>query len=94
MSFKIQQAFYNDYIFKNWFEKYAISYRKPNYDTTLKYYVIKKIAKKYLPKKITKFIQNKNSQNINKDANNTLFLYDAIYNKLNDTSVSKNYKNK
>lgn len=92
MSFKIQQAFYNDYIFKNWFEKYAISYRKPNYDTTLKYYAIKKIAKKYLPKKITKFIQNKNSQNINKDANNTLFLYDAIYNRLNDTSISKNYK--
>ncbi len=92
MSFKIQQTFYNQYIFKNWFEKYDIAYHKPSFDTTLKYYAIKKFAKKYLPKKITKFIQNKNSQDINKDANNTLFLYNDIYNKLNDTSISKNYK--
>lgn len=86
------QQFYNDYLFNGIFKEYAIEYRKPNYDSNNNLNNIKKLAKSILPEAVVKYLQNQNNKNKNRDNNNTLYLYDAIYEKLNVKPTNKDFR--
>ncbi len=89
---RMQQTFYNDYLFDGIFKTFNVIYKKPNHDTTNYLYSVKKFAKAILPKKITETIQQLNAENEQKDANNTLYLYQKIYEQLKTKPAKKDLK--
>lgn len=89
---RINQQFYTNYLLEGIFKTYNIAYKKPNHDTTNYLYSVKKLAKAILPKKITETIQNLNAEKEQLDANNSLFLYQKIYEKLKTKPIKKDLK--
>jgi asparagine synthase (glutamine-hydrolysing) len=92
MENRLNQKFYNNYLFKGIFKQYKIDFKKPTHDTAYSFYTLKKIAKSILPKQITEQISIQNSLNKQNDVNNTLYLYEKIYCSLNNKPDSKDYK--
>ena len=89
---RMQQTFYNNYLFDGIFKTYNVIYKKPNHDATNYLYSVKKFAKAILPKKITETIKHLNAESEQKDANNTLFLYHKIYEHLKIKPANKDLK--
>lgn len=89
---RLHQAFYKQYLFEGVFKTYNIDYKKPNHDSTNYLYNVKKIAKAILPKKITETIQQLNAENEQTDANNSLFLYQQIFERLKTKPINKDLK--
>jgi len=89
---RLNQSFYNNYLMDGIFKEMNIDFIKPSYDSTNKHYRIKTLAKKVLPRTIKKYLQDKNSIDINKDTNNTLFLYKEIYKRLIHPPNEKNFR--
>ena len=89
---RMNQTFYNDYLFDGVFKTYNVAYKKPSHDATNYLYSVKKFAKSILPKKITESIQQLNAENEQTDSNNTLFLYQKIYEQLKTKPAKKDLK--
>ncbi len=89
---RLNQQFYNDYLFNGIFKKYKIDFKKPKYDSTNSFYILKKIAKSILPKKITTKFQIQQNKHFSKDVNNTLFLYEEIYKNLGNKPLEKDFR--
>lgn len=89
---RINQKFYNKYLFDGIFKNFKIDYKKPSHDTTNSFYSLKKVVKSLLPKKLTKLIQTKNNLNKQNDSNNTLYLYNCMYQKLKSKPTEKDFK--
>lgn len=92
MKERMQQSVYNAYIFAEYFKPFGIDFKKPNFDTTLSLYAIKKMAKKLLPESIVKAVQQQNNESQEKDVNNTHFLYEKLYRSIKNKPQKKNYK--
>ncbi len=92
IEWRLNQKFYTNYLFEGIFKKYNIDFKKPSHDITSHFYSLKKVAKKILPKKLTKLIQIQNSLDEQNDSNNTLYLYHCIYKSLNTKPSTKDYK--
>ncbi len=89
---RLNQKFYNDYLFNGIFKKYKIDFKKPSHNSTGKFYTLKKISKAILPESFTKLLQFQNSTDSSKDVNNTLFLYEQIYNRLKEKPAAKDFR--
>ncbi|MEZ5026991.1 MAG: asparagine synthase-related protein [Chitinophagales bacterium] len=89
---RLNQQYYNEYLFNGIFKKYKIDFKKPTHDSTNSFYSIKRWAKDRLPNAFVQFIQQQNATNINKDVNNSLYLYNAIYERLNIQPTERNFK--
>ncbi|MFN8282056.1 MAG: asparagine synthase-related protein [Chitinophagales bacterium] len=92
LKMRMNQQFYNDYLFNGIFKIYNIAYKKPNHDATNYLYDVKKLAKSILPKKITETIRQFNAENEKTDANNSLFLYQKIFENLKNKPAKKDLK--
>lgn len=89
---RLNQRFYNEYLFNGIFKDLKIDFKKPAHDSTTKFYTLKKISKAILPDSFTKLLQMQNSKNPSKDVNNTLFLYEEIYKRLKDKPAEKDFR--
>lgn len=89
---RLNQQFYNEYLFNKIFKEYEINYKKPTYDSTNHLFFFKKIIKNILPENFVKKIQTRNAKDQSKDNNNTLYLYHAIYNKLKKKPISLDFR--
>ena len=87
---RLNQKFYNKYLFDGIFKQYKIDFKKPSHDATNSFYTLKKIAKKILPDLITKQLQNNTSKQ--NDVNNSLYLYNRIFDILNKKPLTKDFK--
>jgi asparagine synthase (glutamine-hydrolysing) len=92
MNERVKQKFYVAHLFNGIFKQYEIDFKKPTTQNIDSLYAIKKMAKSILPKSITSKIQAQNSQNEQKDVNNTVFLYNQIFEKLKNKPTTKDYK--
>lgn len=89
---RLNQQFYNDYLFSGIFKKYRIDFKKPHHETANKFYSLKRISKALLPGRITRMLQLENNKDHSKDVNNTLFLYEEIYKRLKEKPEEKDFR--
>ncbi len=83
-----QQHFYIDYLFQGIFKRNGIDFRKPvDYFSS-----VKKIAKILLPKVLKEQWQQQVNKDKERDPNNTLYLYERIYDQLKTKPALKDYK--
>jgi len=92
MKERYHQQFYKTHLFDGIFKQYQIDFKKPSHNVTDRFYTLKKIAKSILPKKITEQIQIQHHHNKQNDVNNSLYLYENIFNKLVQKPTVKDYK--
>lgn len=91
IEFRTEQKLYSDYLLHGIFKKHHIGFKKPGFHSFASLYSLKKIAKSILPKQITRQIQQQNNMDKQNDPNNTLYLYEAIYERLKDKPEVKDY---
>lgn len=92
MEKRLNQKFFNQHLFSGIFKQYHIDFKKPSHDETNSFYTLKKVVKSILPQKITEQIRKQNSVNPQNDVNNSLYLYERIYEKLNQKPIAKDFK--
>ncbi|MCC6514937.1 MAG: 7-cyano-7-deazaguanine synthase [Chitinophagales bacterium] len=89
---RYRQEFYHQYLFDGLFKKYNIGIKKTATEQRGRWYYFKKIGKNILPDSFVKYIQLQNSKNQNKDVNNTLYLYNKIYEQVKDKPIEKDFR--
>ncbi|MDB5228222.1 MAG: hypothetical protein JWN78_2415 [Bacteroidota bacterium] len=91
IEYRTDQKLYADYLLHGIFKKLHINFKKPGFHSFASLYSLKKLAKSILPKQITQQIQQQNSKDKQNDPNNTLFLYESIYERLKDKPENKDF---
>ena len=86
------QTFYTNHLFKGLFRNYAIDFKKPDTTASERFYTIKKIGKSVLPKSLSRLWQFQKNKNPSKDYNNTLYLYEELYNRLSEKPAEKDFR--
>ena len=92
MEERLDQKFYNNYLFSGIFKEYKVDFKKPSHDTTNRLYSLKRIVKSVLPSMIIEQIQLQNSINKQNDVNNGLYLYERMYDQLNQKPERKDFR--
>lgn len=90
---KLNQSSYISYLFSGIFKEYGIDI--PKSDSVHKrksIYYLRKTIKSILPEKITRFIQQINSRNIQNDPNNSHYLYEELYKRLKNKPACKDFR--
>lgn len=91
-SLRMQERFYTDHLFKGIFNRNGIGFRKPDFDSADSLNTLRKVARTILPRTITDTIRQFNNKDTYRDTNNTLYLYEAIYKRLNVKPARKDYR--
>lgn len=86
------QYLFRAYLFQGIFKTYKIDFKKPEHTFTGKLYNLRRIGKTILPASLTKAIQAQQSKNPSRDINNTLFLYEELYKRLENPPAEKDFK--
>ena len=88
----LHQSFYKIQVFDSLFVPLKINFIKPDDSSNNSLNKLKNLSKTILPKSIIKFIQSQQQKDFLKDLNNTLFLYNKIYDKLEIPKPMKDFK--
>jgi asparagine synthase (glutamine-hydrolysing) len=92
ISLRLNHQLYASYLLKDVFLRNGIEFKKPGYESSDRLYSLKRIAKTIIPKMLTEQIQQQHNKDKQRDPNNTLHLYEAIYAMLETKPAVKDYK--
>jgi asparagine synthase (glutamine-hydrolysing) len=89
---RLYQQFYTDYLFNGIFKKYSIAIPKTEGKKNSLNHIIRLFAKKILPKFIVDRIIQQQNQQVENDPNNTIYLYNKLYNALENKPKFKDFR--